>query len=169
MPSRRRPKSPTTSPASSRSTSATSTPALAGAGVQTDIERFAAALKDSEKAARAEKARREQERSDAALRADQAAARAVALATAHRELERAVEAVRTAKQIGRGRADADQAWKVAKALVIELETGTPPSWAPKLPDPPDADESGESVDANGESEDSGECDDGASEEPAAPE
>ncbi len=169
MPSRRRPKSPTNSLASSRSTSATSTPAPAGAGVQTDIERFAAALKDSEKAARAEKARREQERSDAALRADQAAAKAVALTTAHRELERAVEAVRTAKQIGRGRADADQAWKVAKALVIELETGTPPSWAPKLPDPPDPDESSGSVDANGESEDSGESDDGASEEPAAPE
>ena len=163
MPSRRRPKSPTNSPASSRSTS---TPAPAGAGVQTDIERFAAALKDSEKADRAEKARREQARSDAALRADQAAAKAVALTTAHRELERAVESVRTAQQIGRGRADADQAWKVAKALVIELETGTPPSWAPKLPnppDPPDADESSESVDANGES------DDGASEEPAASE
>lgn len=73
---------------------------------------------------------------DAALRAERAAAKVTALATARRELERAVEAVRIAKQVGRGRAEADQVWKVAKALVIELETGTPPAWAPKPAEPP---------------------------------
>lgn len=101
----------------------------------TDIERFAAALKDSETAARAAKAHQQQERTDAALRAEHAAAKANALAVARRELESAVEGVRAAKQIGRGRAEADQVWKVAKALVIELETGTPPAWAPKPAEP----------------------------------
>ncbi len=80
---------------------------------------------------------------DAALRAEHAAAKVTALATAHRELERAVQSVRAANQIGRGRAEADQAWKVAKALVIELETGTPPAWAPKPADPTEPFESEE--------------------------
>lgn len=143
MPSRRRPKSLTNSPTASRPSATTPTPITSGAGGPTDIERFAAALKDAEKADRATKARREQERTDAALHADQAAVKVATLTAARRELERAVEAVRTAKQIGRGRADADQAWKLAKALVIELETGTPPAWAPKLPDPLEIDEPAE--------------------------
>lgn len=54
-----------------------------------------------------------------------------------------MDAVRHAKQVGRGRADADQAWKVAKALVIELETGTPPAWAPKPVEPAESVESPE--------------------------
>lgn len=162
MPSRRRrPKSPINTTPASRPTT-TGAPAPTGASRQTDVERFAAALKDSEKADRAAKARQQQERADAAFRAEQAAAKAVALTTARRELERAVEAVRMAKQAGRGRAEADQAWKVAKALVIELETGIPPSWAPKPPDPPEVDESSESVTVNDGSD---EGDDGPSEEP----
>lgn len=136
--------------------------APAGAGRQTDIERFAAALKDSEKADRAEKVRREQERTDAALRAEQAAAKAAALTNARRDLERAVEAVRAAKQLGRGRAEADQAWKGAKALVIELETGIPPSWAPKLPDPPEVDESSESNESADVNDEHVQRDDGVS-------
>lgn len=52
-----------------------------------------------------------------------------------------MEAVRHAKQAGRGRAEADQAWKVAKAMVIELETGTPPAWAPKPVEPVESVES----------------------------
>ena len=63
-----------------------------------------------------------------------------------------MEAVRNAKQVGRGRAEADQAWKVAKALVIELETGTPPAWAPKLPEPATTDESDESIEPSEESD-----------------
>jgi len=61
-----------------------------------------------------------------------------------------VEAVRHAKQVGRGRAEADEAWKGAKALVIELETGTPPAWAPKMPEPADADESVEPTEESDE-------------------
>jgi len=147
MPSRRRPKSPTHSPATSRPAASTAT---AGAGAPTDVERFAAALKESEKAHRAAKALQQQERTDAARRAEQAAAKATALVVARRELERAVEAVRHAKQVGRGRAEADEAWKGAKALVIELETGTPPPWAPKMPEPADADESVEPTEESDE-------------------
>lgn len=149
MPSRRRPKSPSSSPAAQRPTTAP-TAGTAGATKQSDVERFAAALKDSEQAERAQKARQQQERADAASRAEQAAAHANALTAARRELERAVDAVRTAKQVGRGRAEADEAWKVAKALVIELETGTAPTWAPK---PTPVAEAVESADAGGEGDD----------------
>ncbi len=107
-------------------------------------------MKDSEKADRAAQARQQQERSEAALRAEQAAAKATALTTARRELERAVEAVRHAKEVGRGRAEADQGWKVAKALVIELETGTPPAWAPKRPEPVETIESVEATEQGDE-------------------
>ena len=128
------------SPAASRAAAST---AGTGGSALTDVERFASALKDSEKADRAVKARQEQERADAALRAEKAAAKAAALTVARRDLERAVEAVRYAKQAGRGRPEADQAWKVAKALVIELETGTPPAWAPKPAEPAESVESAE--------------------------
>jgi len=120
----------------------------------TDVERFAAALKDSDKADRAAKARQQQERMDAALRAQHAAAKATALATARRELERAVESVRAAKQAGHGRAEADQVWKVAKALVIELETGAPPAWAPRPPEPPEPAEVDERTASSGAGEES---------------
>ena len=110
-------------------------------------------MKDSEKADRAAKARQQQDRTEAALRAEAAAATAAALTAARRDLERAVEAVRAAKQVGKGRADADQAWKVAKALVIELETGTPPAWAPKPQDPPETDELAAPVEASVVSDD----------------
>ena len=120
MPSRHRPKSPKpTSPAS---------PA---AKAQTDVERFAAALKES---ANAERLGRERERAahaELARQADEAAAHEKALIAARRDLERAVDSVRQAKQAGKGRAAADDAWKVAKARLIELETGVAPSWAPK--------------------------------------
>lgn len=134
----------------SRPTASTPSAGAARTSAPTDVERFAAALKDSERADRAAKAHQQQERTDAALRADQAAAKATALTVARRELERAVEAVRSAKQVGRGRAEADQAWKVAKALVIELETGTPPAWAPKLPEPTEADDSVEPTEESDE-------------------
>lgn len=94
--------------------------------MQRDLERFAAALKESEQA---ERTARERERSQRAADA--------ALADARRELERAVEGVRTAKRAGRGAAEADAVWRVAKARVIELETGAAPTWAPKVVAPDD--------------------------------
>lgn len=131
MPSRRRHKSPPPPP------SPAAPGGTGGAGdaarVQSDVERFAAALKESERADAAARDRARQAKAEATRAADAKAAHATSLATARRDLERAVEAVRAAKQSGRGRAEADAAWKVAKARVIELETGTAPTWAPKPP------------------------------------
>ena len=127
MPSRHRSKSPKPS-----------SPARPAAQVETDVERFAAALKESASADRAAREREREERAEVARKADEAAAHEKALLAAGRELKRAVEAVRQAKQMGKGRAAADDAWKVAKAHLIELETGVAPSWAPKAaPEPED--------------------------------
>lgn len=127
MPSRHRPRSPQPS-----------SPATPAAQVQSDVERFAAALKESASADRADRERERQARAEVARKADEAAAHEKALITARRDLERAVESVRQAKQAGKGRATADEAWKVAKARVIELETGVAPSWAPKPAPEPEA-------------------------------
>lgn len=131
MPSRRRHKSPPPPPSPVASGGAGA--AGDAARVQSDVERFAAALKESERADAAARERARQAKAEATRAADAKAAQAASLATARRDLERAVEAVRAAKQSGRGRAEADAAWKVAKARVIELETGTAPTWAPKPP------------------------------------
>jgi hypothetical protein len=94
---------------------------------------FAAALKESEALDKA-KREKERERQEAeAARKAEARAQADALATARRDLERAIQAVRDAKRNGRSTVEADAAWKAAKARVIELETGTAPTWAPPAP------------------------------------
>lgn len=74
--------------------------------------------------------RAEQQRNDAVARRRAADERAAALRDARRALDRAIEAVRRARSERRGEADADAAWRAAKARVIELETGVPPEWAP---------------------------------------
>ncbi|MDP2293617.1 MAG: hypothetical protein Q8M22_20740 [Actinomycetota bacterium] len=132
MPSRRRPKSPR-QPVAPAPAASSGPRAPQRSSVDADLERFAAALKESEQLDRAAKQRSQQAKADAARAADEAAAKAASLATARRDLERAVEAVRQAKQLGKGRAAADDAWKVAKATVIELETGVAPAWAAKAP------------------------------------
>lgn len=58
-----------------------------------------------------------------------AAAHAVALDTARRDLEQAIVAARAARRAGSGVAATDAAWRQAKARLIELETGSPPEWA----------------------------------------
>jgi hypothetical protein len=91
---------------------------------------FAAALKESD--AR-DTAARERKAKDDAARAQRQAdidAHATSLAVARRDLDRAIEAVRAAKRNGKSTVEADVAWKASKARVIELETGTPPVWAP---------------------------------------
>jgi hypothetical protein len=82
------------------------------------IERFAAALRESEEREAAERERRRAEREHADT-----------LAAARRELEHAIEQVRGARRRGSGAAEADAVWRAAKARVIELETGAPPEWA----------------------------------------
>ncbi|MDQ3351918.1 MAG: hypothetical protein M3501_08170, partial [Actinomycetota bacterium] len=57
---------------------------------------------------------------------------------ARRDLERAIERVQQARAGRSGIAEADEAWRAAKARVVELESGAKPEWAPS--DPPDASE-----------------------------
>ena len=127
MPSRRHTKNPTSPPAKP-----TPTPVAASTG-RDPAAMFAAALKESE-ALDSAKREKERERQEAeAARKAEARAQADALATAKRDLERAIQAVRDAKRNGRSTVEADAAWKVAKARVIELETGAAPTWAPPTP------------------------------------
>lgn len=93
---------------------------------------FAAALKESDARDRAARERKAKDDAAREQRAAEISAHRDALADAHRDLDRAIEAVRTAKRNGRSTVEADAAWKVAKARVIELETGAPPAWAPTV-------------------------------------
>lgn len=102
-----------------------SSPAAKGSStsnIDADLERFAAAVREDEARRKAE----QQRRADQAEHARQ-------LDEARAELDRAIAAVRRAKDTGKGRAEADEAWKAAKARVIELESGAPPSWAKAAP------------------------------------
>ena len=83
----------------------------------------------------AERERADRERVEAARQQARDAARAVeehavAVDDARRELGRAIDAARDARRRGSGVAAADEAWRLAKARMIELETGSPPPWAP---------------------------------------
>jgi hypothetical protein len=132
MPSRHRPKNPS-SAAPQRAVASASPAASSGSD---PAELFAAALKESEARDRETRERERQQRDAAAARRAEAEAEANALRDAKRALDRAIEGVRAAKSSGRGTAEADAAWKAAKAKVIELETGTPPTWAPRpTPEP----------------------------------
>lgn len=89
-----------------------------------DLERFAAAVREDEQRKR-DKARQQADAVEHQRQLDEAKA----------ELQQAIDAVRRAKERGTGRVEADDAWKAAKARVIELESGAPPSWAkPVAPD-----------------------------------
>jgi hypothetical protein len=150
MPSRHRPKNP-----SSTTPQRAATPASSAASTGRDpAELFAAALKETEARDRETRERERQQREAAAARKAEADAQANAVRDAKRALERAIEAVRAAKSSGRGAAEADAAWKAAKARVIELETGTPPSWAPRPEPQPEASDA--------------EVDEGAADDAAAP-
>ncbi len=69
------------------------------------------------------------ERATAEAAARAASEHAEALTAARRELERAIDGARVARRTRKGVDVADTAWRQAKARVIELETGVPPSWA----------------------------------------
>lgn len=99
---------------------------------------FAAAVKESEARDKLEREKERQRRDAAAQKAADERAQADALKEARRELDRSIEAVRAAKRDGRSTVEADVRWKAAKAAVIELETGTRPTWAPSTPDAPPA-------------------------------
>jgi len=115
MPSRRRPKSSPTPQASTQ---------------LSDAQRFAQSLRDSEEADR----RAKQAAVDAKIEAErvkaQAAQDAARLQRAQQAHQHAVELVKEAKRTGKGRVEADAAWRDAKAELVELETGKRPAWAP---------------------------------------
>lgn len=128
MPSRRRPKSPSTTAApSSRPAGASSPSAPSG---KDPAELFAAAVKESEARDKVQREKERQAKEAADRKAAEQRAHADALTAARRELDRAIQAVRDAKRDGRSTVDADARWKAAKARVIELETGEAPTWAP---------------------------------------
>jgi hypothetical protein len=93
------------------------------------IEQFAALLRESTERERAEQERQRLEREAAEAAARAATEHAAALAAARRELERAIDGAREARRARSGVEAADEAWRQAKARVIELETGVPPPWA----------------------------------------
>ncbi|CAN5598386.1 hypothetical protein BH23ACT3_BH23ACT3_21460 [soil metagenome] len=111
MPSRKRPKSPS------------------AVEPRDPIQRFAAALQESEARDRADLERAQRQRESAEAEARAADERAAALEAARGDLERAIERARASRRNGSGVPAADEAWRAAKARVIELETGAPPEWA----------------------------------------
>jgi len=114
MPSRRRPKSP-------------KSPEHEG----TDpVAQFAAGLRASAEREAVQHERARQQRQQARDAAKAAADHAASLAGAQRELDRTITAARAARRAGRSDvAAADEAWRLAKARLIELQTGAPPDWA----------------------------------------
>jgi hypothetical protein len=92
------------------------------------IVRFAKAVKQSDERQRAEQRRIAAEREEAARLAKLAAEHAEAVRVAERRLNQAIASARAARASGKGVAEADLAWRRAKARLIELETGEAPDW-----------------------------------------
>lgn len=134
MPSRRRHRSTPTPPTAPRPASSPPAGKAAPADPTDALERFAAALKESERRDKADREKAAKAKAEADRRAADAAAQASAVRDAQRELDRAIAAVRAAKAAGKGTVEADARWKAAKARLIELETGAKPAWAPKETD-----------------------------------
>lgn len=115
---------------------------------QDPVSRFGALIRESAERERAEEERRQDARQQAREAARAAEERAEALKHARRELERAIAHGREARRQRAGVAEADAAWRQAKAKVIELETGAAPDWArptdspavTDAPSPPEASE-----------------------------
>jgi hypothetical protein len=102
------------------------------------LVRFGRALKDAEERDRKERKRVQAEREEAKRQERLAAEHAAAVQRADRRLERAIAALKQARADRRGVDEAEVAYRVAKADVIELETSERPSWAPE-PGPSDDD------------------------------
>ena len=125
---------------------------------QTALQRFAAALAESEEREKAAKAAQRARRQEEARVAAEAAAYERSLQQARRDLDRAIAAVKQAKQNGRSTVTADEEWKRAKALMLQLETGERPKWAPPEP----VVEAEPMSDADAESDDATHSDDDSS-------
>lgn len=93
------------------------------------VVRFARAVEATDEQ-RKERARRLQaEQREAARQRELAAERAEQVARARRDLDTAIASAKAARASGSGVAEADAAWKRAKARLIELETGEAPDWS----------------------------------------
>lgn len=92
------------------------------------IVRFDRALKDRQREERDRQIRIQAEREEAKREARRAAEHAARLAAARRDVERAIAEIKRARAAGASTGEADAAWKLAKARVIELETGRSPDW-----------------------------------------
>lgn len=95
--------------------------------------RFNRALEQTKDRERAEQARIQAEREEEKRQAQIAAEHAARLSAARVELDRAIAEVKRARQTGQGRDEADAHYRSAKAVVVELESGTRPDWAPDEP------------------------------------
>jgi hypothetical protein len=96
-----------------------------------DVERFALAVRESEEAERRKLQAAKDRKTEALRRKTEAAEHKARLEAAQAAHRRAVEMVKEAKRTGKGTVEADQAWRLAKAELIEVETGQPPAWAPR--------------------------------------
>ena len=109
------------------------------------VEQFGALLRESAERERAAQDRIRLEQQRARDTAASAAAHAAVLDAGRRKLADAIRDGREARRAGSGVAAADEAWRQAKARLIELETGAPPEWAHH--DASDAPEGNDSADA----------------------
>lgn len=98
------------------------------------VVRFGRALKEAKAKERAEQKRIQAEREEAKRQAKVAAEHAARLVKASRRLDRAIADVKRARASGRGAGDAETSYRSAKAMMVELETGERPKWAPGAPE-----------------------------------
>ncbi|NNE13242.1 MAG: hypothetical protein HKN41_13460 [Ilumatobacter sp.] len=96
------------------------------------VVRFGRALEQAKARERSEQLRLQAEREEEKRRARLAAEHAERLSGAKRRLDRAIAAVKQARSLdAEARRAADDEYRAAKALVVELETGERPDWAPE--------------------------------------
>jgi hypothetical protein len=92
------------------------------------VTQFGRLLRESTEREQAARDRAVLQRNQAKLAAKAAAERAEALKAARQELARAIDAVKAARVARHGVAEADAAWRQAKARLLFLETGELPPW-----------------------------------------
>lgn len=92
------------------------------------VVRFARAVDESDAKAKARVRQEQARRREEAERRKRAAEHAKAVDQARQQLDRAIADAKRARSSGDDVAEADAAWKRAKARVIELETGEAPDW-----------------------------------------
>lgn len=116
------------------------------------VVRFGRALKEAKAKERAEQIRIQEEREEQKRLSKLAAEHAAKLKRAKARLDQAIADVKRARSAGSGKAEADETYRVAKAVVVELETGQRPDWAPhdehEQPSAAVADEPTEPAEAN---------------------